>query len=127
MRIIHCLVLAAAIAIGLKTVLPLYIYADFKLRQAEITAAFCENLDKPELECNGQCHLKKEIAKAVETPNPNKAQTLPEPETLQWLTSTKYYSLPHKYQADIGETVGYSYQACWTAPGLVVPEQPPCS
>jgi hypothetical protein len=127
MRLVQFLVFLGAFSIGLKTVLPLYIYADFKLRQAEIAVAFCENLDKPELECNGQCHLKKEIAKAVESPNPNKAQTLPEPETLQWLTTARHYNLPEKLHAEIYATVGYSYQANWLAPALVVPEHPPCA
>jgi hypothetical protein len=29
-----------------------------------ITNELCENQDKPEMECNGKCHLKKELAKA---------------------------------------------------------------
>lgn len=28
-----------------------------------IASVLCENKDKPELECNGQCHLKKQIKK----------------------------------------------------------------
>lgn len=37
-------------------------YYYWKLNQKEITAAFCENLDKPELKCNGKCHLMKKMA-----------------------------------------------------------------
>lgn len=29
----------------------------------------CVNKDKPELECNGKCHLKKELAKAYDSEN----------------------------------------------------------
>lgn len=31
-----------------------------------ITKELCENKEKPELECNGKCHLKAELAKAAE-------------------------------------------------------------
>ena len=37
--------------------------AYFSLNQDEIIAEYCINKDKPELECNGHCHLKKEIQK----------------------------------------------------------------
>ena len=32
----------------------------------------CENKEKPELECNGKCHLKKELAKASDFPENGK-------------------------------------------------------
>ena len=35
----------------------------FKLNQESIALNYCENKDKPEMECNGQCHLKKEFKK----------------------------------------------------------------
>lgn len=35
----------------------------FKMNQEEIAKAHCVNKGKPELECNGQCHLKKELEK----------------------------------------------------------------
>jgi len=31
-----------------------------------ITKELCENKEKPELKCNGKCHLKTELAKAYE-------------------------------------------------------------
>jgi len=31
----------------------------FAINQEEITEKFCENKDKPKLQCNGQCHLSK--------------------------------------------------------------------
>ncbi len=36
--------------------------------QAEITALFCVNKEKPKLACNGKCHLAKELVK-VDTKN----------------------------------------------------------
>lgn len=37
------------------------IIASFKIRQAEIAAKLCENLNKPELDCAGTCYLKKQL------------------------------------------------------------------
>lgn len=36
--------------------------AYFKINQEEITEAYCENLSQPELKCNGQCHLAKQLS-----------------------------------------------------------------
>lgn len=33
------------------------------INQAEITELFCVNKEKPKLECNGKCHLAKELVK----------------------------------------------------------------
>lgn len=38
------------------------------------TAKYCENTDKPEIECNGKCHLSKELAKDQENKNPENLQ-----------------------------------------------------
>ncbi len=37
------------------------IVGKFLYNQDYIAANFCENIEKPELECNGKCHLKKEL------------------------------------------------------------------
>ncbi len=39
----------------------LIIVGNFLYNQDYIAANFCENIDQPELECNGKCHLKKEL------------------------------------------------------------------
>ena len=51
---------------GLNHLLP---YIDYVINKTEIIDKFCENKDKPELQCNGKCHLKKEIAKKVKSNN----------------------------------------------------------
>lgn len=33
-------------------------YAYYYIDQSDFIAQFCENIDQPELECNGKCHLK---------------------------------------------------------------------
>ena len=49
--------------------LPAFIYADYLANTAEITAAFCENKSEPLLQCNGQCHLSKELKKVDQQSN----------------------------------------------------------
>lgn len=48
-----------ALPLSIKT----YLYIDYTLNKEEITQKYCENKDKPEMECNGCCHLKKELNK----------------------------------------------------------------
>jgi len=47
-----------------KPVIPVLEYVVF---YDYIKNELCENKDKPKLECNGKCHLKKELAKASDT------------------------------------------------------------
>ena len=42
---------------------PAYNVVHFYINQTEITDKLCENKDKPELNCNGHCYLKKELTK----------------------------------------------------------------
>ena len=43
----------------------LIIVGNFLYNQDYIVANLCENIDKPELECNGKCHLKKELTEGT--------------------------------------------------------------
>lgn len=40
---------------------PYYPYVDYVLNKKYITENFCENKATPELQCNGKCHLAKQI------------------------------------------------------------------
>ena len=40
-----------------------FLFVDYQLNQAEITRKYCENKAKPKLQCNGKCHLAKQLAK----------------------------------------------------------------
>ena len=44
-----------------KPILPIF---DYWVNYKYIAKELCEKQDKPEIECNGKCHLKKELAKA---------------------------------------------------------------
>lgn len=61
------LVFIIAITIFLKPVLPVL---EYLANYDYIAKELCENKEKPELECNGKCHLKKELAKASESEKP---------------------------------------------------------
>ena len=51
------------------TIDQLGIVLEYISHKESITEKYCENKDKPELHCNGKCHLKKEIAKKVKSNN----------------------------------------------------------
>jgi hypothetical protein len=42
----------------------LAIYTNFKFNQGFIARVLCINQDKPEMKCNGKCHLKKQLKEA---------------------------------------------------------------
>lgn len=58
---------------------PAFPFLDYVLNYHYIATELCENKMKPELGCNGKCHLKKELAKAykndVPASNEKKAET----------------------------------------------------
>lgn len=43
---------------------------DYIVNYDYISTQLCENKEKPELECNGKCHLKKELAEVAKNENP---------------------------------------------------------
>ncbi|MEZ4853117.1 hypothetical protein [Flavobacterium sp.] len=51
----------------LKPVIP---FLEYMVNYEYIANELCENKDKPELKCNGKCHLKKELAKVSEEEKP---------------------------------------------------------
>jgi len=63
--------------------------ADYIINYKHISHDLCENKDKPEMHCNGKCHLKKEIKKVLGDDNPGKKKnTIP---TLKLKEYTCYY------------------------------------
>lgn len=49
---------------------PLMPVAEYIINYDYIAKVLCENKAKPELHCNGKCHLMKELAKAAEEEKP---------------------------------------------------------
>lgn len=58
---------------------------EYLIHYEYIKNELCENKDQPEMECDGKCHLKKQISKEAEDKNPvsnTKKQTISEAEVL---------------------------------------------
>lgn len=49
---------------------PIFPLVDYVINYNYISKELCENKAKPELKCNGKCHLMKELAKASEAEKP---------------------------------------------------------
>lgn len=56
---------------------PFWPVLDYMANYDYIVNTLCENKDRPELECNGKCHLSKELAKEVgaDDNNPRNSKT----------------------------------------------------
>lgn len=50
------------LAVFLQSLAPLLILVDFKIHQDFIAEVLCINRDRPELQCNGQCHLQDKLS-----------------------------------------------------------------
>jgi hypothetical protein len=75
----YCLIIATLLQ-GFQR---LTIIVCFQVNQTYIIDNFCENIEKPELHCNGHCHLKKQLTQATE-----QEQNIPQ--NLKEITSTFY-------------------------------------
>ena len=49
---------------------PVFPVLDYIVNYDYISTQLCENIEKPELKCNGKCHLKKELASEAKKDNP---------------------------------------------------------
>lgn len=76
-------------------IINMIIIVDFNINQDYIAEVLCINKDKPEMKCNGKCHLKKELKK-TEDPVEN-----PKTEFVQLRNEILYYQHPQKTIRDI--------------------------
>ena len=75
-------VLILALFLLLKPIFPVI---DYVVNYDYITKTLCVNKAKPKMQCNGKCHLMKELAKAAESEKPissDKKQLVQESEVL---------------------------------------------
>lgn len=64
---------------------PVFPVVEYVVNYDYVSKVLCENKDKPQLKCNGKCHLMKELAKQAESEKPiqnDKKNTVNELETL---------------------------------------------
>lgn len=52
----------------------------YEVAKPIIIKKYCENKDKPELKCNGKCHMKKVLAEETKTNSNNPADIPPPPQ-----------------------------------------------
>ena len=62
MKRIKILFGAIAVLYMVGTCYQMYLFLDFQSHKEEIIEAHCENKDKPEIHCDGNCHFKKEVS-----------------------------------------------------------------
>ncbi len=80
------------------------IQTQFLLQRKEITAIYCVNKDKPELECEGKCELSKRLSEAKDKKGDAKEVSLEElslsyiPSPLPIQVESKLIFIPEKLQ-----------------------------
>lgn len=92
------------LVIASQSLVKLAIVIDWKLHQTEITEALCENKDKPEMECNGKCHLEKQLEK-VEEPT-KEADKKSAPSTLKNIETELFYPMTQIFYSPVNEYIG---------------------
>ena len=78
------LVYIVLLAIMLPTVSPLGTIAYFNLNRDYIARVLCENRDRPELHCNGQCYLAKRLKAQQDKQNKETTERVQNLPVLQW-------------------------------------------
>ncbi len=96
------------IVLFLKPILPVL---EYTINYDYITKTLCVNKAKPQMHCNGKCHLMKELAKASESEKPissDKKHLLQESEILFFEAIKTYESLGFIATHSIKGTTHYS-------------------
>jgi hypothetical protein len=60
---------------SIKAMLPLLLCINYQWQQAYIAQTYCINKARPKLNCNGKCHLAKQLNKVSETDSGQQAPT----------------------------------------------------
>ena len=61
-------------------VIPMIPYLEYTIRKEFIIENLCVNIEKPEKQCNGKCHLEKQLEKEAKKVNDSEAPLLPQNE-----------------------------------------------
>lgn len=87
-KYIHTIVVFVLIAVFLLQVLTKFsIVVNYALNKEYITKTFCENKEKPQMHCNGKCHLKKQLEKQDKKEKP--VQSSKEKFEIQFIANQK--------------------------------------
>ena len=91
----------------IKPVLPV---VDYVVNYEYISTELCENIEKPELKCNGKCHLMKELSKASEDEKPinsDKKQNIKQ--EIEVLFCESILNFKHQTHLNFKSTESYSF------------------
>ena len=107
------IVIIIALAMLIKPIVPV---VDYVVNYDYISKVLCVNKAKPQMHCNGKCHLMKELAKAAESEKPissdKKDSSKQETELLFFLESPKLVFQPHFFL--IKSSPNYNYSNLYT-------------
>lgn len=94
---------------------------NYALNKDSITELFCINKERPELKCDGKCHLGNQLN---ETKESSESPTIPEVRTFsEFVSAPVSFELP-VYSVDSRTKTGFSYFSC-LAEGFKVTLVPP--
>jgi hypothetical protein len=93
--IVSLIILKWIFFVGLKS----YLVLDWKWNQAIITEKYCENKNKPMLNCNGQCYLAKQL-RALEFEEKQERSKFPSPEQKIKQLELDFINQPHFSYSD---------------------------
>lgn len=82
------------------------IFAEYVMDIEQFTELYCENKDKPELECNGKCHLTEQLADNQEDKESKDIQV--SPEILMFLAEAKF-EIEEKTVFYVEENISYYF------------------
>lgn len=97
-------------------------YFSYWANQEYIAKNLCENRDKPELKCNGKCHLAKELKKAAEKEKEPASNTT---EKVEIIFFALLNELPEKAFQIEERTTHSFYWSCSSRSLKVSPDTPP--
>ena len=90
---------------------PMWLVVEYVVNYDYIVKVLCENKDKPEMHCNGKCHLTKELAKeaGAEDKNPLNDKTS-KTEVPQFIISENIaeYMFPSETEFFSVDNIGYT-------------------
>ncbi|MGO3182408.1 MAG: hypothetical protein ACTIJ9_06195 [Aequorivita sp.] len=90
---------------------PLWPVLDYVANYDYIVTTLCENRDKPELECNGKCHLSKELAKEAGADDKNPLNKTSKTEIPQFIISEDIQEYAFVSETDITSTEKTGYKS----------------
>ena len=116
-----------------KTAYGLFWQVNFRMNQREIARLECENKNRPEMHCNGQCYLAKQLQKAEAQLDDKKQESTRSLEQLKWL-ETAVFATPdfpkvHKVAicTDLQKQTYSTYLECLPISYIPSVFHPPCS